>query len=101
MGARTDAKIRDWQIQAGLEPAQGRRAETLARMSELAYNLIRVVELERSGIRDGDGHWYGCDPIDSIIRQLSQVERDDLEAGKASSTDSAGHGPGGDAVTAG
>ena len=83
MGAVTDARIRDWQIRAGLEPAQGRRAETLARMSRLAYDLIRVVELERSGIRDGDGQWHGCDPIGSIIGDLREVERDDLEAWKA------------------
>ena|SRR5262249_210067 len=81
MGAYTDFKIKSWQEAAGIEPATGAKADLLeqisrkafelikamatddGRMAEAAYQLIRVIELERSGIRDGDGYWYGGDVI--------------------------------------
>jgi len=78
MGQVTDARIRAWQEHAGLEPARGRRAQTLERMSQLAYELIKVIELERAGIRDGDGHWYGTDPVGGIVHDLVEAERADL-----------------------
>ena len=55
MGAVTDAKIAAWQKEAGIEPAHGDQGEALEKISRLAYELIQLVELERSGIRDGDG----------------------------------------------
>jgi hypothetical protein len=59
MGKVTDARVAIWQKKAGIEPATGDRAELLEEMSQAAFELIKVVELELSGIRDGDGHWYG------------------------------------------
>jgi hypothetical protein len=61
MGMMTEAVIAAWQKRAGIEPATGRRAELLDNMSRAAYELIRLSELERSGIRDGDGYWHGSD----------------------------------------
>ncbi len=75
MGSRTDAKIAAWQKEAGIEPASGERADTLGEMSRQAYNLIQVVELERSGIRDGDGFWHGSNPLDGILNNLMTEQR--------------------------
>ncbi len=70
MGMVTDARIAAWQEEAGIEPAHGDRGEALGEISRLAYELIQLVELERSGIRDGDGGWHGSDPLDGTIRDL-------------------------------
>jgi len=75
MGQRTDAKIQDWQQRAGIEPAQGERLKTLDGLSQLALELINVVALERSGIRDGDGCWHGSDPVEGLVRQLGRCLR--------------------------
>jgi hypothetical protein len=61
MGSRTDWEIETWQKAAGIEPATGERAEMLQRMSNAAFELIKVIQLEQSGIRDGDGCWHGSD----------------------------------------
>ena len=71
MGAMTDARIAGWQKDAGIEPATGKRGEALTELSRQAYELIKVIELERSGIRDGDGTWYGSDPLDGTVDNLN------------------------------
>jgi hypothetical protein len=58
MGSLTDAAIAQWQETAGIKPASGKTAEMWEALSQAAFNLIRVIELERSGIRDGDGYWH-------------------------------------------
>ena len=73
MGTITDTNIAAWQQKAGIEPAMAGAAERLCEMSREAYELIRLVELERSGIRDGDGNWHGCDPLDGTVRRLSEL----------------------------
>jgi hypothetical protein len=73
MGALTDAKIRAWQEACGIEPATGMRAKILERMSEAAYGLIKVIELERSGIRDGDGYWHGSGVMDHATDDLVEL----------------------------
>jgi hypothetical protein len=47
MGQRTQATIAAWQEKAGIEEASGGCAELLRAMSEKAFELIRVIELER------------------------------------------------------
>jgi hypothetical protein len=42
----------------------------LDRMSNLAHQLIEVIALERSGIRHGDGHWHGFNPVDMTLVEL-------------------------------
>jgi hypothetical protein len=71
MGQMTDATIAAWQEAAGIEPAKGDYLEKLQEMSRLAYELIQVIELEISGIRDGDGHWYGSDPLGGKVLAIS------------------------------
>ena len=72
MGSGTDAKIAGWQKEAGIEPASGARAEALGELSRQAYELIRIIELERSGIRDGDGTWYGSNALEGTIDNLNR-----------------------------
>ena len=63
MGQLTDARMKAWQQHAGLHPPVAARRELLDRMSECAFKLIRIIECELSGIRDGDGQWHGGDPV--------------------------------------
>jgi outer membrane cobalamin receptor len=80
MGQITDTAIRQWQEAAGIQPASGTRAETLERLSQLAFELIKAIELERSGIRDGDGSWHGSDVIGGIVSAIATAEREDVRA---------------------
>lgn len=52
-----------WQKAVGIDPAKGDKAEALRVLSRNAYDLIRVIELERSGIRDGTGFWHGSNAL--------------------------------------
>jgi len=73
MGRVTDERISAWQQAAGIEPATGARLGRLEEMQEEAVNLIRIIELERSGIRDGDGSWHGSDPLGGSVLRLSEI----------------------------
>ena len=73
MGQMTDERISAWQQAAGIEPATGAQLERLEEMQEQGVNPIKIVELERSGIRDGDGSWHGSDPLGGAILQLSEL----------------------------
>lgn len=73
MGHMTNARLIDFADRSGIQPATGEDAERLEAMSKIAYKLIRAIERELSGIRDGDGFWHGSDPLDSLIRQLSEL----------------------------
>jgi hypothetical protein len=47
-----------------IKPAEsGKRLELLSIMQEVCFDTIKIIELERSGIRDGDGYWRGSDPM--------------------------------------
>jgi hypothetical protein len=76
MGQLTDAKIAAFQEETGIKPAIGERADRLRNISNLAVDLIKVIELERSGIRDGDGGWYGCSPFLETMDELSDACRE-------------------------
>ncbi|MDQ3347581.1 MAG: hypothetical protein M3545_06400 [Acidobacteriota bacterium] len=80
MGQQTTAHLNAFAQQTGIVPARGRRAETLERLSQLGLELIRVVELERSGIRDGDGHWHGTDVLAAVVANINRAADDDLNA---------------------
>jgi hypothetical protein len=71
MGSMTDVNIEAWQKAAGLEPSPER--ELLWKMSNAAFELIKVIELERSGIRDGDGYWHGSDAMGGIASNLADL----------------------------
>ena len=55
------------------EPATGEIAETLEKISPAAFSLIRIVELERSEIRDGRWHWYGCDALGEMVSEIAEL----------------------------
>jgi hypothetical protein len=76
MGTRTDARIAAWQEESGIKPATGKRAELLSKLSNVAFETIKLIELEMSGIRDGDGHWYGSDPMHAMIGELARLCED-------------------------
>ena len=65
-----DAETEAWQKRAGIEPATDEQARLLREMSDKAFELIKVIELERSGIRDGDGAWHGSDVVGGTMRDL-------------------------------
>ena len=70
MDQNTQAKIAAWQKTHGIQPADGERAEKLREMSRLAFELIRLIELEISGIRDVDGSWHRYDPLCDTLELL-------------------------------
>ncbi|MGA8649992.1 MAG: hypothetical protein WB677_05120 [Xanthobacteraceae bacterium] len=73
MGSRTDAQIECWQEEAGIKPAIGERAKILEALSQAAFDAIKIIELERSGIRDGDGYWHGSDVIGGMAGDLTRL----------------------------
>ena len=73
MGQMTDERISAWQQAAGIEPATGAQLERLEAMQEQGVNLIKIVELELSGIRDGDGSWHGSDPLGGTVLRVSEL----------------------------
>jgi hypothetical protein len=58
---------------AEITPATGARAQVLDLMSEAAFAMIKIVEQERSGIRDGDGTWHGHDVMADMAREMAEV----------------------------
>jgi hypothetical protein len=75
MGSLTDANIRAFQQATGIQPATGKDAELLDQASNTAFELIKIVALEKAGIRDGNGSWHGAHPleiVDDLTRLLEQ-----------------------------
>jgi|ERR1035437_970776 hypothetical protein len=70
MGQMTDLKIAAWQKNAGIEPATGQYAEDLEELSQAAFRLLKIIEAERSGIRDGDGYWHGSDVMGGTLAEI-------------------------------
>jgi hypothetical protein len=52
------------------QPAAGTHAETLVEMTETANALLKMIELERSGVCDGAGFWMIRDPVLNTARKL-------------------------------
>ena len=68
--------IASFQERVGLDPPRGQRLDHLERMQRVAFDLIKILELEKSGIREGDGYWTGCDPVAETVFQLDTLERE-------------------------
>jgi hypothetical protein len=73
MGIMRDAEIAARQAAAGIKPPRPGEAKLLEQMSDAAFALIKVIELERSGIRDGDGYWSGSDAMGATARDLVAI----------------------------
>jgi hypothetical protein len=56
--------------QKQISPPTGVHAELLVDISQSANALIKLVELEQSGVCDGSGYWVGSDPILNTARKL-------------------------------
>jgi hypothetical protein len=75
MGTMTDLQIAEWQEKTGIKPATGERLEILTALSHAAYDAIKIIELEISGIRHGDGAWHGADVIGGMISRFAELGR--------------------------
>jgi hypothetical protein len=73
MGSRTGADIAAWQKHCGIEPAYGERGAALEALSQACFEAIKIIELERSGMRDGDGFWHGSDVIGGLCADLTRL----------------------------
>jgi hypothetical protein len=73
MGQMRNATIAAWQELAGIQEATGDQDELLRQMSKQAYELIKVIELERSGIRDGDGCWGASDAMTYTAAEMAML----------------------------
>jgi hypothetical protein len=71
VGQLTDARTATSQEAAGIKSATGERAAILRKLSDACFEAIKTIELERSGIRDGDSYWHGSDVIGSMCRGLT------------------------------
>jgi hypothetical protein len=80
MGMRTEMQIAAWQAAHGIKPATGREAQLLREMSDAAFELIKVIELHRSGICDGDGGWHGSDVMGGTAGRLVHIIEEYLRA---------------------
>jgi hypothetical protein len=67
---RVEEQITQWQQDVGLEPVDGHRGRTLEHLQVLAFDLIKHCELERAGIRDGDGEWHGLNPLAATVAEI-------------------------------
>ena len=70
MAQQSDARTKEFAEQTGIHAAEGEKASILKELSRQAYELIKIVELERCGIRDGAGSWYGCDPLGGTAKEI-------------------------------
>jgi hypothetical protein len=73
MGTCTETTIDAFRQATGIQPPGGREAELLREMSDKAFELIKVIQLELSGIRDGDGYWHGSDVMGGMTAELVNI----------------------------
>jgi DNA polymerase III epsilon subunit-like protein len=73
MGIRTDYAISEWQKQTGINLADNRQSKLLMQLSDAAYQAIKIIQLELSGIRDGDGCWHGSDVLGGMTSNLMDL----------------------------
>ena len=76
MGIITDSKIEQFQQQSGIQPVVPEKERILKSAQDQALELIRVIELERSGIRDGDGFWHGSDVLQHVADDITEIISD-------------------------
>ena len=62
--------------QTAIQPVPQYHAELLNEMALVCSDLVKLLELERTGARGGKGHWLGSDPIlDKTERLVSLAEQ--------------------------
>jgi hypothetical protein len=62
MGLQHEFDLQVFEEKTGIKPARGERLQILERISAKAFKLIKIIELERSGIRERLWHlgWQRC-----------------------------------------
>jgi hypothetical protein len=73
MGMTTEIQIEAWQKKCGIEPATGGRLDAWRRLQDVCFEAIKIAELEKSGIRDGDGYWHGGDVVGHLCSDLREA----------------------------
>jgi hypothetical protein len=73
MGASTNYRIAVFREKAGISVPPATTIELWRELQALAFETIRVAELEKSGIRDGDSFWHGSDVVGGTLRDLENV----------------------------
>jgi len=73
MGMMTEYQI--YQIEAfrkkcGIEVPNPETQRLLRQLQEQCFEVIKIAELEISGIRDGDGAWHGSDVVRGFLSHL-------------------------------
>ncbi|PRH86914.1 hypothetical protein C5L14_16645 [Labrys okinawensis] len=63
MSVHLDSRVAAWQSKAGLVLPSRDQIAAYDAISETAFKLIKAIELEKSGIRDGNSAWHGSDPL--------------------------------------
>jgi hypothetical protein len=70
MGLQHEFDLQVFEEKTGIKPARGERLQILERISAKAFKLTKIIELERSGIRDGYGIWAGSDAVGGMVEDL-------------------------------
>jgi hypothetical protein len=74
MGYGDYLAVKAFQEATGIKPATGDRRHKLDELQNLAFDLIKICELDKCGIRDGDSYWHGCsNVIDGTISDMMMV----------------------------
>ena len=55
---------------SAIRPATGPHDDVLMTMAEICSSLLKLIELEKSGVRHGEGYWVARDPIISETQRL-------------------------------
>ncbi len=77
MGALRDYRLEAFAERTGIQPATSELASALTDLQKVLHAATDIIPLEKSGIRDGDGGWTGCDAfgeaLDDVLRQIKRV----------------------------
>lgn len=73
MGHRRDSEIANFRNRTGLQQPTGVRLAVIQELKRKTVELFEILVLEESGIRDGDGYWSFCDPVEGQVRSLQET----------------------------
>jgi len=73
MGMRTEMQIEAWQKNAGLHVPSPTICALWTKLQDACFEAIKIAELEKSGIRDGDSFWHGSDVIGATLSDLQDI----------------------------
>jgi hypothetical protein len=65
--------LQEWREEAGIHVPPPETCELWSELQRSAFEVIRVGELEKSGIRDGMGYWHGGCAIEGVLGKLREV----------------------------